>query len=497
MPQPPLSVLRCPPFPGAKIPLLAVQDATATGQQEAAEECSALMRQHRVGGAFWGEEDPWSTFDGKLEWHGKADDENALLARIAGLRVKLAGHGRFADCASDQGHETTTLVERHVLVGWRFVSPFDGTATSASKTIAQLGEWRRLIMNNREIAGVMGVARWKRSTMTAMLWDGMHGPHYVRQVGDLKRPGIVAVWKSRTPRAPLDALLASDRQIAEIEDGFIRSAGLGADCIPPLSIVVDRQGIYFDPGQPSDLETILRHANFDDETLTRAAALRERLIVAGISKYGLDAESFVRPAGARRHVLVTGQVEDDRSVLTGGAGMSNLDLLRQARALEPDAYLIYKPHPDVEAGHRKGRIADSDALVFADLVERRAPIAGILASVEAIHVITSLAGFEGLMRGKEVVAHGAPFFAGWGVTTDLQQVSARRTRRRKIDELVVATLILYPIYFDPVSRLPCPVEMLVQRMEAGATAIITPLVRLRQWQGRLNLFFNAWGRRHD
>ena len=37
----------------------------------------------------------------------------------------------------------------------------------------------------------------------------------------------------------LAACEASPHPVHEVEDGFIRSVGLGADCVPPLSIIVD------------------------------------------------------------------------------------------------------------------------------------------------------------------------------------------------------------------------------------------------------------------
>jgi capsular polysaccharide export protein len=192
-------------------------------------------------------------------------------------------------------------------------------------------------------------------------------------------------------------------------------------------------------------------------------------------------------------VLVTGQVEDDRSVLCGAAGKTNLDLLVAARAAEPEAYLIYKPHPDVEAGHRKGAIEDSVALVHADRIERTAPISALLDMVDALHVLTSLAGFEALLRGKQVFTHGVPFYAGWGLTRDLAAVPERRTARRSLAELVAAVLILYPRYLDPITRLPCPVELLVDRMIADVAATPTMLERLRILQGKARRSFARKG----
>ena len=60
-----------------------------------------------------------------------------------------------------------------------------------------------------------------------------------------------------------------------------------------------------------------------------------------------------------------GQVEDDLSVRLGGDEIhGNLDLLARVRAANPDAFILYKPHPDVEAGHRDGAIPDAVARQF-------------------------------------------------------------------------------------------------------------------------------------
>jgi capsular polysaccharide export protein len=291
-------------------------------------------------------------------------------------------------------------------------------------------------------------------------------------------------------------LANSGAHVGEIEDGFIRSVGLGANCVPPLSTIVDFTGIYFDPNQESDLENILQKDKFDEKLCRRAAALKNRLIEAEISKYGQGRNDIKLTDINRYKVLVAGQVEDDRSICTGGAGMTNLELLARARTHAPDAHIIYKPHPDVVAGHRKGHVETADALRFADEIQNNAAITSLIEAVDGVHVITSLAGFEALLRGKAVTTHGVPFYAGWGLTKDLSEVPARRTRRLSLDELVAGTLLLYPRYTDPVTRLPCSAELLVERMAQGEARISTPLITLREWQGRLRLLLRSFIRRH-
>jgi capsular polysaccharide export protein len=154
--------------------------------------------------------------------------------------------------------------------------------------------------------------------------------------------------------------------------------------------------------------------------------------------------------------------------------------------MAPDAFITYKPHPDVEAGHRVGAIPQQVALRLADEIVHDQPIGALIDLVDEVHVNTSLAGFEALLRGRSVITHGVPFYAGWGLTRDLGLVPSRRATKRTVDELVAAVLLLYPRYLDPETGLPCPPEMLIRRLTSGAArGSKGVLVHLRRMQGRL------------
>ena len=194
------------------------------------------------------------------------------------------------------------------------------------------------------------------------------------------------------------------------------------------------------------------------------------------------------PTG-RRTVLAIGQVDDDLSVQLGGAGVAdNLDFLARVRRAEPDAWIIYRPHPDVQAGHRKGHLADATVLAHADAIDSGSPLMALVQAVDEVHVLSSLTGFEALMRGCRVTVHGMPFYAGWGLTRDLAEPVGRRGRRLLLDELVAAALILYPRYLDPVTRLPCGPEVMTDRLASGTMEPTTWLIRLRSVQGKLRRF---------
>ncbi len=367
-------------------------------------------------------------------------------------------------------------------------SPFTGKPISEGEADLVRAEWSRWIEANRPIGVACGMAWWERDRIGQFLWSDRATP--LRFTDDAKDAlghagdGRIAVWPSRTPAGLVEA--AGDR-LVRIEDGFIRSIGLGAALHPPLSIVVDGQGIYYDPTRPSDLETILETTAFAPGLLERAEALRIRIVAGGISKYGATpTPTASRAPNPRRTILVAGQVEDDASVRLGGAGVAgNLDLLARARAAEPDARLLFKPHPDVDSGYRKGRVPDADLLAHADEIIRDESMPSLLARVDGVHVLTSLTGFEALLRGLDVTVHGQPFFAGWGLTRDLAGPFPRRTRRLALAELIAGTLILYPRYIDPVTELPCPLEILLDRFAQGWRPRTSWLIRARQLQGKL------------
>lgn len=530
--------LRIPPFPRSR-PLVLAVPGRPDGDEAVADVIAAL-RTHRVGGAFWRGDaplpdgrdvmlcatdansaksvlavadaeglleraairgtacadvpgfseqvDPWSMCAKARYVIADANDEWALIGALVGCEVQVVGSGRFAAVLQPGGLERT--VQSTVLGGWQYRDPFTGDSASTAAVIEQLGEWRRLIEFNRRFSAIFGVAGWKQVTTDPLLWDGT-GPVRYRnnlRADDLGAGDAVLAWMARTDASAVTALRDHGIGVGEIEDGMIRSNGLGANCVPPLSIAVDGLGPHFDPSRPSELENILRYAEIDGRLQARAARLRETVVRRGIGKYGQDRNAVsVLRSDSRRVVLVPGQVEDDRSVLCGGFGLRNLSLLQKARALEPDALIIFKPHPDVEAGHRKGHVPDDQVLALADAIDRTSSMAALLGRVDAVHVITSLAGFEALLRGCEVVTHGVPFYAGWGLTRDEGPVPARRSRQRTLDELVAATLILYPRYLDPVTRLPCSPELLISRIDLGQATIRTPRIVFRELLGRARL----------
>ncbi|NHC03352.1 capsular polysaccharide biosynthesis protein [Acinetobacter sp. 187] len=240
-------------------------------------------------------------------------------------------------------------------------------------------------------------------------------------------------------------------KVITVEDGFIRSIGLGASLIRPNSLVFDDVGIYYDATAPSRIENLLNQIQLlsvDQEK--RVDHILSELKRLEISKYNVGEKQVLeRPVKNKKVILVVGQVEDDMSIQLGGIDIkTNLQLLKQVRSDHPDAYIIYKPHPDVEAGLRVGKIDQQTMRLYANQIESSVSIQKLFNIIDELHTISSLSGFEALVRGLKVYCYGLPFYAGWGLTIDRHK-SERRQNKLDLKRLIYVTLIEYPVYNLP------------------------------------------------
>ncbi|MBI5429096.1 MAG: capsular polysaccharide biosynthesis protein [Nitrosomonadales bacterium] len=344
------------------------------------------------------------------------------------------------------------LIHAALLEYPRYIDPETGLRCEAERVVEWMALQRRMRARFPATVYAQGFSLYKRATVRSFFQGSR--VRFIPRSADIPADSLQVVWGRRD-------VPAEEAMTIRLEDGFIRSVGLGADLVRPLSWVMDRQGIYYDATRPSDLELILQNTRFDDGLLARAHTLRERLVADGLTKYNVGTSGWQRPenrplpsggeslrSAARRVILVPGQVETDASLAYGAPDICrNLDLLRAVRTANPDAYVVYKPHPDVVAGLRRKGVGETDTARWCDEVLVDASMGELLLSVDEVHTLTSLAGFEALLRGKRVVCYGQPFYAGWGLTRDMLPVT-RRARSLSLNELVAGVLILYPAYIS-------------------------------------------------
>jgi len=332
---------------------------------------------------------------------------------------------------------------------------------------------------------VFGFYKWKKKFIPSFLatyTDIQYHSNLQIMVEHLKPLDNVLIWSSK-PSLSISVLCADkDISLWRMEDGFLRSVGLGSDLIRPLSLVIDSCGIYYDATAPSDLENLLNTYHFDVEILNRSKKVCMRLVELKISKYNVGKAELVTLPKNKKIILVPGQVETDASIQFGSPIIkTNIQLLEVVRKENPDSFIIYKPHPDVLAGGRIGELDVSGANLYDQLILNTS-IIELFELIDELHTMSSLSGFEALLRNKKVVTYGMPFYAGWGLTADMLTCE-RRKRSLTLDQLVAATLILYPIYVDPESGDVCDVETAIhilhkQQNDYNGTTVKTLLYRL-------------------
>ena len=338
----------------------------------------------------------------------------------------------------------------------RYYNPYRLEQTDIIDTIRTIDKYRRIAETDSGVRCFVGFSWWKRPAIRRFFrGDDQSSLRFNRCDNMCDK---VFVWGKR----PLPDK-CTESEVYRVEDGFLRSLSLGSDLTQPYSLVVDSRGIYFDPTIQSDLEYLLENASFDSGLLDRAARLKNYLVEKRLSKYNVGEDDLIDFDTEKPIVLVIGQVEDDASIIYGGDRMRNIELLQRV-SQKSEGFIVYKPHPDVEAGNRSGKISEEEALAYADVVMADASLPSLLDVCDEVHTITSLSGFEALLRGKKVYTYGMPFYAGWGLTID-EKRCRRRTRRLSLEALIAATYLLYPRYLSPVSGKLCEAEVVIEALE--------------------------------
>ncbi|HPD91441.1 MAG TPA: capsular polysaccharide biosynthesis protein [Pararhodobacter sp.] len=480
--------------PGARV-LIRAHPETAQGRR--AGYYGPADAQGRVG-FIDGPHSPWSLFEGAVAVY-TVSSQMGFEAILAGHRPRVFGAPFYAgwglsedEAAPPRRQRALTRIQMFALAMVLYplwYDPLRDRLCGLEEVIDQMEARLVAFRQDRNGHDAVGIRLWKRPHMQAFF--GREKPLRFVRASD------------RTDALGWASAVGPDFAGLRVEDGFVRSKGLGAALVPPLSLAVDDLGIYYDPTRESRLERLIA-GPLPPGGEARARALRAALLAGRVTKYNLPAgptDPAARVAALRAErpgaevILIPGQVEDDASIRLGaGSVRTNRALLEAARTAHPDAILLFKPHPDVEAGLRDGAVPDADRLADLVLADTDAP--GALDLADRVWTMTSGLGFEALLRGIPVTTLGAPFYAGWGLTDDRGPVPDRRLRvhpRPDLDRLTHAALIAYPRYLDPLTRIPCPPELAVERLAHGLTGRPAPSLRaLARLQGALASYAPLW-----
>ncbi|EAI5313298.1 capsular polysaccharide biosynthesis protein [Campylobacter jejuni] len=361
-----------------------------------------------------------------------------------------------------------------------YFNPYLNQKSNIFDTIQTLAKYKDIEKANSNRLFMLGFTLWKRHFIKPFFNAKDNEIIFLNSLKSLVRYKLKEddkffIWGKKYDENTLKNLLlvkAKEQNLTNfspkvslVEDGFIRSISLGSDLTRPFSLIVDDKGLYIDPNKASKLEELLQNEIFDENMLNRAKNIIKILLENRFSKYnGLKHENLkINAKIGQKIILIPAQVEDDASMILGGFGLSTLDLLKEVRSKNQDAYIIFKPHPDVLSGNRVGLKDETRILEFCDEIVKDCSIDSAIKIADEIHTITSTSGFDALLRAKKVFTYGMPFYAGWGLTKDKHRCE-RRTRKLSLEELVAGALITYPRYINPKTKTLCEIEVCLDIM---------------------------------
>ncbi|MBQ8820203.1 capsular polysaccharide biosynthesis protein [Campylobacter sp.] len=364
----------------------------------------------------------------------------------------------------------------------KYIDAYTGQNTTLKRVLPQINTLKNARLNEcKKQKFLFGFSVWKRKFMKPFLGENLNyisvfskNPLKSALKAGLDTNSLVYIWGKKEYLELQKWCDENSVNIIRVEDGFIRSVGLGSDLTRPYSLVFDDVGIYFDTTSPSRLENILNYHKFSSSELEAAKKLKDILIDSKISKYNDDKDGIISSKNGKKIALVIGQVEDDASVRIGADGMKNIELLEQARLNSPNSHIIYKPHPDVVSGNRIGLVDIDQALKYCDEVLEGVSMPTLLDLADEIHTMTSTSGLEAILRGKRVICYGRPFWAGWGLSDD-KKPQPRRYRSLSSDELVAGAYLLYPKYVHPINLKPCNASDLILALQEQRAKLQKPV----------------------
>ncbi|MEJ1158270.1 capsular polysaccharide export protein, LipB/KpsS family [Prosthecomicrobium sp. N25] len=335
----------------------------------------------------------------------------------------------------------------------------------------RLAEWREKSRNPRDLVGV-GLGPEKRRIAQSIFGGGPGRLVFAKADSALavaeKAAASLLVWTDRIPAALEAEAQRRDVGVVRFAKSVLKPYGLETPFVPLPAVAVDDVGLHLDASRPSRFEALVASTDFSPLLVARGRALRERYLAIearAAVDLGTVRRDIAGKAGQRPVVLVVGEPAGSPAVRLGTTRVANTkSLLAAVRAERPDAFLVYFEAAEDASRRRGGWLPAAVLREGADHLIRDDRLAGLLDLAEEVHVMTSQHGFDAVMAGMRVVAWGAPFYAGWGLTEDREPIP-RRARRLDADQLAAVTFALYTRYIDPVSGIPCEAEDYFARIE--------------------------------
>ena len=102
-----------------------------------------------------------------------------------------------------------------------------------------------------------------------------------------KQANAIAGWGLR-PTTKKARKYATENKLPfiSLEDGFLRSVGLGLEGYSPLSLIADSVGIYYDARSPSELENLIKSLFYPPQNV-KNIKMKYRMMTSSSSNFPL------------------------------------------------------------------------------------------------------------------------------------------------------------------------------------------------------------------
>lgn len=317
----------------------------------------------------------------------------------------------------------------------------------------------------RKVSFFFGFSPWKKFISTwiksryTMRFNNKHNTLLMKRLIFmvlylLRRKCAVYVWGYKYNPELRAFCIKHQIPFFHVEDGFVRSISLGATKSLPTSLTIDSGAPYYDSTRATDLEHLLNSFVRDDSVFENGDAPEDQLtffINSRLSKYNISsdisAEALYGEKTAKR-ILVIGQVESDASITFSQSDLKDgRSLIELARRENPDAQIIFKPHPETLRGIRSNTEHYEQFSGICEVMVDDVHLSNALETIDQVYTICSLGGFEALLRGIPVTTTGCAFYSGWGVTDDRVE-NPRRKNSLSVAEVFHVCYVQYPKYID-------------------------------------------------
>ncbi|MFA0471720.1 hypothetical protein AB4564_14160, partial [Vibrio sp. 10N.222.51.E8] len=305
---------------------------------------------------------------------------------------------------------------------------------------------------------LFGINQWKRYFVKThfpdyyCLFVPNRVPLFIIVFFSRKNKLSAGVWGNRNCQRYVNLPLSLYDKVYEIEDGFIRSVGLGIEKIKPISLLIDSKSIHFDRARISELEHIISNYKHSVANEERAKQCIRFIKEYGIDKYNLGSKkSLVEFDKDKEYILVIGQVDSDDSIKFSCIDkITSNELVYFVKMRHPKASIIYRPHPEVlrKLQLQKDNYQKLKKICFVD--ESQSSLSSLLTSdaINTVYTISSLSGFESLLYNKQVFVFGSPFYSDWSLTRDVTKLNRRGNV--SLEGVFYCSYIVYPTYICPI-----------------------------------------------